>query len=112
MVRKRQYRLHHVQVVDSDRIDRRQGGRKQVCLFLVVALDGHAIARCDDRLEQRGCALRRTDLGARVAHGPQPRATFVRAVARCMVVVRHDGSSCAAGRRCVAASRQRMGTQH
>jgi hypothetical protein len=51
MVGQRQDRLHHVQIVYARRIDIRQARGQKIGLLLIVALDRHAVAGLDDRLE-------------------------------------------------------------
>ena len=54
MVGQRQDRLHHVQIVHARRIHLGQGGRKEIGLLLIVALDRDTVAGLDDRFEQLG----------------------------------------------------------
>jgi hypothetical protein len=71
--------LHHVQIVDLRRIDIRQGGSEKIGLLLIVALDRHAVAGLDDRFEQLGRALCRTEFAARTArriNSRQPRGAI------------------------------------
>jgi hypothetical protein len=57
--------LHHVQIVDLSDVDRRESGRQQVRLLLVVALETDAIARPDHGLQKRGGVARLDDLSLR-----------------------------------------------
>jgi hypothetical protein len=50
-------RNDEMQVVDDFRIDLREGTRQEIRLFLVVALDDHAVARGDERLQDIDDAL-------------------------------------------------------
>ena len=62
MIGQRQHGLHHVQIVHPRRIDLRQGRGEKIGLLLIVALDRHAVAGLDDRLEQLGRPLGAADL--------------------------------------------------
>ncbi len=53
MLRQREHRLHHVQVVDARRVDGDERLREEVGLLLVVAFEADAVAGPDHRLEQR-----------------------------------------------------------
>ena len=76
MIGKRQHRLHHVQIVQTCWIGFREGRGEEIGLLLVVALDHDPVAGLDDRLEQFGSALWRTDLGAGAAYRRRPGQPF------------------------------------
>ena len=56
--------LHDVQIMDLLPVDARQNFSEKIGLLLVVALEADPIARADDRLEKRLCALRPRHLAA------------------------------------------------
>ncbi len=65
VLRQATHRLHHVQVVDPARIDRRERPRKEIGLLLVVAFEADTVARLQQPFKQG-----RRVLGA----DPPPRA--------------------------------------
>jgi hypothetical protein len=52
VLRQREHRLHHVQVVHPVRVDFRQCLRQEIGLLLVVALEADAVARFDQGFQQ------------------------------------------------------------
>jgi hypothetical protein len=68
-----------VQIVDPRRIHIRQGGGEKIGRLLIVALDRDAVAGLNDRFEQLGRSVRRTEFSACTAHrsgSRQPRRTI------------------------------------
>jgi hypothetical protein len=69
MIRQREHRLHHMQVMHARRIDLGQRRGEKVGLLLVVALDRHAIAGLDHGFQQFDHAVGGANLSVAAKRG-------------------------------------------
>ncbi len=93
VIGQRQYRLDHMEAVRARRIRLCQRGSKQIGLLLIVALDRHAAARLDDRLEQLRRPFGRADFRARVIERRGTREAIVPIRRRSMRISLRHGPS-------------------
>ncbi|MGY2809119.1 hypothetical protein ACVIHF_005849 [Bradyrhizobium sp. USDA 4506] len=91
MIGKRQHRLHHVQIMHPRRVHPGEARGQEVGLFLVVALECHPVAGCDNRLQQLDRAVGRADLS--VCAADSSRAHEARRAIGSWCRLRHDGLS-------------------